>query len=297
MSSEDLDTESPAPEPRDSKPRTASVDDIMRAAKEKIARLKKQTEVHVGEIRANAGSRLNEVQKAEDNKIANVSAQTETDIAAVKANSDDRTRELRLQTEALISHVNKDAEEEVEAAERIENSQIVDIKKEVAKEIAAALLAKMDVEEPEAADIQPLPAPASDEASKELEELEKEDEPDDFEDDEEEDDNEIAADLDDDTSLPKPNNDAAPEDAVEALPEPAIESSSPADVSGPKTRALPIIALVLSFIAPLVGLVLGIVVLIQTKKQPGIGGKNIALASIIIGGVLTLITLLMLFII
>jgi len=54
-----------------------------------------------------------------------------------------------------------------------------------------------------------------------------------------------------------------------------------------RTNTLAIVSLVLAFVAPLIGLVLGFVALSQVKRN-GEGGRGLALAAVIIGGVITL---------
>ena len=60
------------------------------------------------------------------------------------------------------------------------------------------------------------------------------------------------------------------------------QSSEPEKViSGQKTNTLAIVALILAFIMPLIGLILGIIALVQIKKK-GQKGKGLAIAAIII---------------
>ncbi len=58
-----------------------------------------------------------------------------------------------------------------------------------------------------------------------------------------------------------------------------------------KTPVLAIIALVLAFIFPLVGLILGIVALSDSKKRSNSTGRGLSIAAIIIGSIFTLLTL------
>jgi membrane protein YqaA with SNARE-associated domain len=51
--------------------------------------------------------------------------------------------------------------------------------------------------------------------------------------------------------------------------------------------AMAIIAFVLSFFLPIIGAVLGIFTLARMRKNPQ-GGRGLAIASIVIGGILTL---------
>jgi hypothetical protein len=58
-----------------------------------------------------------------------------------------------------------------------------------------------------------------------------------------------------------------------------------------KTPIIAILAIIFAIILPLIGLILGIVALTQINKKPEKKGKGLAIASIIIGGILTLIPL------
>lgn len=69
----------------------------------------------------------------------------------------------------------------------------------------------------------------------------------------------------------------------------AINQSTPAS-SDKKTNVLAIVALILAFIFPLVGLILGIVALAQIKKNKE-AGKGLAVASIIVSSFFTLIAI------
>lgn len=63
--------------------------------------------------------------------------------------------------------------------------------------------------------------------------------------------------------------------------------------SGPQkapSNGLAIAAIILAFIIPLVGLILGIVALVQINKDPSKGGKGLAIASIVLSSVFMLIT-------
>ncbi|MFL0389314.1 DUF4190 domain-containing protein [Curtobacterium sp. 179-B 9B NHS] len=53
-----------------------------------------------------------------------------------------------------------------------------------------------------------------------------------------------------------------------------------------RTNTLAIIALVAAFVAPIVGFVLGFVAMSQAKKRDE-GGRGLALAAVIVGGVIT----------
>lgn len=57
-----------------------------------------------------------------------------------------------------------------------------------------------------------------------------------------------------------------------------------------------IIAIILAIIMPLIGVIIGIIALVQINKTPEKKGKGLATASIIVGGILTLIMPLLIFI-
>ena len=54
----------------------------------------------------------------------------------------------------------------------------------------------------------------------------------------------------------------------------------------PRTNTLAIVSLVLAFFAPLIGFVLGFVALSQVKSRSE-NGRRLALAAVIVGGVIT----------
>lgn len=63
-----------------------------------------------------------------------------------------------------------------------------------------------------------------------------------------------------------------------------------------KPPAIAIIAIILAIIIPLVGVILGIIALVQINKTPEKKGKGLAIAAIMVGGILTLIMPLLIFI-
>ena len=69
-----------------------------------------------------------------------------------------------------------------------------------------------------------------------------------------------------------------------------IESTITAGASK-QTSILAIVALILSIIISPVGLILGIIALIRINKNSNLGGKGLAIASIIIGVILTIISI------
>lgn len=86
-----------------------------------------------------------------------------------------------------------------------------------------------------------------------------------------------------------------------AAPQPAPkpeenQASTPQPTSGnkPKTNGLAIAAIICAFLIPVVGLILGIVALVQIKKSNE-GGKGLAIASIVISVVITLLGTLLIF--
>jgi hypothetical protein len=89
---------------------------------------------------------------------------------------------------------------------------------------------------------------------------------------------------------PKP---VAPQAAASTAATPP--SPTPASATGkPKTNGLAIAAIILAFLFPIVGLILGIVALAQIKKNNE-GGKGLAIASIIISIVITLVGIMAIF--
>lgn len=81
------------------------------------------------------------------------------------------------------------------------------------------------------------------------------------------------------TSSEQPNSTTKP---LDTATQPTVQSTP---APGQKTNTMAIIALILAFIVPLVGLILGIVALAQVKKKNE-GGKGLAVASIILSVVL-----------
>lgn len=76
---------------------------------------------------------------------------------------------------------------------------------------------------------------------------------------------------------------------------PAAQPTTTASVATkPKTNGLAIAALILAFLIPIVGLILGIVALSQIKKNNE-GGKGLAIASIVISIVITLVGIMAIF--
>jgi uncharacterized membrane protein len=59
-----------------------------------------------------------------------------------------------------------------------------------------------------------------------------------------------------------------------------------------KTNTLAIVGLILSFLVPIVGLVLGIIALNQLKNNPGEEGRGLAIAAIVISSIFMLIGIL-----
>ncbi|MDK8173604.1 DUF4190 domain-containing protein [Curtobacterium citreum] len=70
--------------------------------------------------------------------------------------------------------------------------------------------------------------------------------------------------------------------------QPQYQPYAAAPAAPPRTNTLAIIALVAAFVAPIVGFVLGFVAMSQTRKR-GEGGRGLALAAVIVGGVITLL--------
>lgn len=79
------------------------------------------------------------------------------------------------------------------------------------------------------------------------------------------------------TTQPAPKPTSAPKTSA---PEPASTQVAPA-ATGKKTNTMAVVAIILAFLLPLVGLILGIVALSQIKKRSE-GGRGLAIASIII---------------
>ncbi|WFR67180.1 DUF4190 domain-containing protein [Curtobacterium flaccumfaciens] len=69
---------------------------------------------------------------------------------------------------------------------------------------------------------------------------------------------------------------------------PSPQPYAPAPSVAPRTNTLAIISLVLAFVAPLIGFILGFVALSQVKRR-GEGGRGLALAAVIVGGAITLL--------
>ncbi|MFJ4076204.1 MULTISPECIES: DUF4190 domain-containing protein [unclassified Curtobacterium] len=55
-----------------------------------------------------------------------------------------------------------------------------------------------------------------------------------------------------------------------------------------RTNTLAIISLVAAFVAPLIGFILGLVAMSQARRRSE-GGRGLALAAVIVGGVVTLL--------
>ena len=85
------------------------------------------------------------------------------------------------------------------------------------------------------------------------------------------------------------NDSSVQENQQESQVTPSVTSSS--SVSQKQTSILAIVALILSIIISPVGLILGIIALIRINKNSNLGGKGLAIASIIIGAILTIISI------
>lgn len=87
------------------------------------------------------------------------------------------------------------------------------------------------------------------------------------------------------TSQPAPKPTSAPKTTAE--PAPTNTAQTPASQ---KTNTMAVVAIILAFLIPFVGLILGIVALSQIKKRNE-GGKGLAIASIIISAFIMLMQL------
>ena len=85
------------------------------------------------------------------------------------------------------------------------------------------------------------------------------------------------------------NDSSVQENQQESQVTPSVTSSS--SVSQKHMSILAIVALILSIIISPVGLILGIIALIRINKNSNLGGKGLAIASIIIGVILTIISI------
>jgi hypothetical protein len=91
----------------------------------------------------------------------------------------------------------------------------------------------------------------------------------------------------------------SPETAKPVSNKPAEQPSAPAPATNPqgdkpKTNGLAVAALICAFFIPIIGLILGIVALVQIKKSHE-GGKGLAIASIVVSVTITLLVTLAVF--
>lgn len=71
--------------------------------------------------------------------------------------------------------------------------------------------------------------------------------------------------------------------------QPTTQHPSAAPYSpAPRTNTLAIVSLVLAFVAPLIGFILGFIALSQVKSR-GENGRGLALGAVIVGGIITLL--------